>query len=381
MICHKCGNKLKENEKFCTICGYYNSQDSTSLEEINIQEDDNNFDQDYQSLLINQNQEPQEKLIEIVEEPQEEVYEESYKKVNEAENNFFDYQEEKLLESYIGEDYKVVKKRPVNLYALFLSWMYVLYRKMYILGIIGLIGIYIFSIFFFDFLIIYLVLSSIFLAFFFNKIYIFIASKKVKAISKKNEGVDTFTLENIIKKKGGVNFITALLIYFIFLLAIFFTKINFSFNKNYNTKFFNENSENKATCISLIKTAYNDFLKTQKPGTIQEGACRVVNKKLENYKIYLKLTHNNTSVYLYYETEKEYLKLKQSTDRINSLELKSSNQTITEDEKRLLNDLKNVEEDYFNTISKSKEEDKLIAEKKNNSEKLNFIFSKEEITR
>ena len=32
MQCRKCGHKLKRNELFCTVCGYYNSENEDDID-------------------------------------------------------------------------------------------------------------------------------------------------------------------------------------------------------------------------------------------------------------------------------------------------------------------------------------------------------------
>ena len=60
------------------------------------------------------------------------------------------------------------------------------------------------------------------------------------------------------KKKGGVNVPIALVIYGIFLCLVLLSFITIKFNKNNNTKYWEENSENKANCQAYLKIAYND---------------------------------------------------------------------------------------------------------------------------
>ena len=47
--------------------------------------------------------------------------------------------EERFLKAYIGEDYQKIRFKKFNILAALLNWAYVIYRKLYITGIIGLI--------------------------------------------------------------------------------------------------------------------------------------------------------------------------------------------------------------------------------------------------
>ena len=63
------------------------------------------------------------------------------------------------------------------------------------------------------------------------------------------------------------------------------------------------------------------------------------------------------------------------------MELKKANHTITPEENTLLEELKKIEDSYIEIKKRSKEEDDLIHNKKNESEKINFIFTNEETIR
>ena len=63
------------------------------------------------------------------------------------------------------------------------------------------------------------------------------------------------------------------------------------------------------------------------------------------------------------------------------MELKKANDQITEEEQTLLNSLKQIENNYSDISKQSAAEDELIKKKQNKSEKLNYLFSKEEVIR
>ena len=118
MKCEKCGKKLRKNEKFCTVCGYYNDEkDNLSPDEWD--------DGDYDLLSEEQNNENGQEINTV-------------ENSEEKKTISYSFEKERDLEAYIGEDYKMIKKSPFNIYAFLLNWMYVLYRKLYITGIIGL---------------------------------------------------------------------------------------------------------------------------------------------------------------------------------------------------------------------------------------------------
>ena len=363
MKCQKCGKRLKKNESFCTVCGFYNGEsknDDWKEEEVNLLEDD----------FPIQDDEDDDTSID--------AFSLKTNASGTKENEFY-YENEEYLEAFIGEDYKLIKKMPFNIYACLLNWMYFLYRKLYVTGIIGLLVTLLVINFLRSYFLYYAIITVIILGFAFNPLYIFVSKLKVEKIKQKNEGTDNFSLKGICLEKGGVNVPIALVIYFIFLVLVFFSFVNVSVNKNHNTKYWKENSENRATCSSLVKSAYNDSTNRKEIGKVEEAACNVV-KLTKQYEIYLKSTDSNkNTVYTYYLTEDEYLIYQSDTTKMNGLELKKSNGNITEEETSTLNKLRELENNYSNISKKSKEEDELIKSKKNKEEKVNFIFSKTEI--
>ena len=138
--------------------------------------------------------------------------------------------------------------------------MYLLYRKLYVTGIVGLLITGLFIVFLRKYLIIFIIIIMIVLGFLFNYYYVFVAKKKVEKILKRMEGTDNFTLMSIMKEEGGVDVPLALSIYAGFLLFLFFYLVGFKFNSNHNMKYWQENSENKANCLYLTKLAYMEIM-------------------------------------------------------------------------------------------------------------------------
>lgn len=374
MRCKKCGKRLREKEMFCTICGYYNSAD----------DDDDMEEEQNDSLLLKQNSsslqndKSKSSYQEELEEYNEVSSSQDLPQTSDKEEDFYTYKDERLVEAYIGEDYKIIKKSFFNIYAFLLSWMYVLYRKIYILGILGLLLLGVTITINLKLAIVYLLVSMILLGMFFNKIYIFFTSKRVNFLKKKHPETDDFTLEGICAKKGGTNFVPALIIYLIFLIIVFITNVGFELDKNQNSQFWEHNSENKATCTSLAKTAYNDLGTDEITGTLEESIC-IINQ--DEFKLYLKMKNNIEINYVSYKTEKGYLILEDSTKDLALLQGKEANKTLTPEEKTQLEKKRQIEDSYYKATEKAKEEDKLLKENKDNSKKNNFIITKKEILR
>lgn len=396
MKCRKCGKRLSRNEKFCTVCGYYNDEklednfnpeeadllnenwydDEIKLDDDDVEielDDDDDDDIDLEEEPVNK-EKPKEKPKKEKQkkEKKEKVKEEKPKKEKSV------YSNEKYLEAYIGEeDYNVIKNKKFNIYAFLLNWIYFLYRKLYISGIIGLIITSLVAFFLTKFFLIYVIICIIVLGFVFNPYYIFVGKKRVEKTLQEFEGSDTNTLKDECRKRGGVNTIYALIIYFVFVIIIILALANssVSLNKNHNPKFFNENSENKATCISLIKVAYRE--EASNYNDVDKAICQ---KDFNNneYKLYLKFKKDKKDVYVFYETSKGYIMYNKDTGYLETLNSKT---TLTGEELKLKNELNLIVSNYKNGVSKAKEEDELIKKKTNTKAKKYFIFNRNEIIR
>lgn len=351
MKCKNCGKRIKKQELFCHSCGYYNG-DST------------NVSWDNEADLLAEDKKEEQKPTEKNEESEE-----------------FAYENEDLLEAFIGDDYKAIKNSKFNIWAFLLSWVYFIYRKLLIIGSVGLLIAGLIIVFIRSLLIVYLIISMIACGFAFNPIYINIAKKKIEKMINDNPDEDRYTLSNLAMEKGGESIIYALVFYAIFLIIIFFALVPFNINKNHNTNYWKENSENQANCISLIKTAYNTIEEEADLGDITEAACKVEKTTEKNYEVYLKTVKDENTIYSYYKTENKYLRFINNTERYIELEKSNANGTITEADKELYNIIKSIESNYQDIFNQSKKEVQLIADKENTSERTNYIFSREEIIR
>ncbi len=351
MKCKNCGKRIKKQELFCHSCGYYNG-DST------------NVSWDNEADLLAEDKKEEQKPKEKNEESEE-----------------FAYENEDLLEAFIGDDYKAIKNSKFNIWAFLLSWVYFIYRKLLIIGSVGLLIAGLIIVFIRSLLIVYLIISMIACGFAFNPIYINIAKKKIEKMINDNPDEDRYTLSNLAMEKGGESIIYALVFYAIFLIIIFFALVPFNINKNHNTNYWKENSENQANCISLIKTAYNTIEEENDLGDITEAACKVEKTTEKNYEVYLKTVKDDNTIYSYYKTENKYLRFINNTERYIELEKSNANGTITEADKELYNIIKSIESNYQDIFNQSKKEVQLIADKENTSERTNYIFTREEIIR
>jgi len=370
MRCKKCGKKLRANEIFCSSCGYYNDPSDSSSEDLykennndfssedDLLKDDDSFDDDIQIQATNFTD----------------------GKSTKKRNKFFDFQYDRFLEAYIGEDYKIVVRKKINIYAFFLNWMYFLYRKLYIIGIVGLIITGIVIKFFTNYFIYYIIIVMVLSGLLFNPIYLLVAKKRVLYIKRKSKYDDDFSIEQLCTKYGGVNFVVTLIIYAIFLIVMFLSMYDVVFPQKHS-KFFKENSENEANCSSMIRRIYSLRSNLKIDGDVKEGVCNISTGTNKIYNIYIKAENNNGTYYLFYKTKENYLELQGNTQSIAELEQKVSDRNITAEEELFLNNSKNIESKYKSAKSMAKTEDILIKKNKATSEKLNYIITEKNIKR
>lgn len=393
MLCKKCGKKLKPDEEFCSVCGYYNDPNDEAFSE----EDDKSFDDDYFDEIRDADDDDDENvghdeiddmvesnLINGVNVPDnEELMEFTPTSEADPKQKLTNFKDDRLVEAFTGEDYKWIIRRPFNLYAFFLSWIYFLYRKMYITGLIGLVITGIVYKFFPSFVIPYAIIVMVLSGFLFNPLYKLYASIRIKSIRKHNYGSDDFTIEQICQQKGGTSLILTLVIFFIFLVVMIRTYYSFSIN-NENTKFWSENSENKANCTSMSKSSYRMLNEEEAAGVLEEAVCNVRRtNSTKSYDIYLKITNPETNTFriVFFRDDKDSVTIEGVGVNLELLQDKNRNGIISEEETQLLNRTLEIRNQYTKIHDASIDEDRLIKTKKNKSEKINYIIPKDEILR
>ena len=108
MICRGCGKKLKKGEIVCTTCHYDNEGIEESIEEDAL---------DHLEYF-------KDPYLEDVEDDSEEILDEEETDSDLEEYEFTDEDFDYYVSLYIGEDYKLIVEKPINIYALLLSYMY-----------------------------------------------------------------------------------------------------------------------------------------------------------------------------------------------------------------------------------------------------------------
>ena len=349
MLCQKCGKKLKKHEDFCTYCGYYNGEVyDNDLKFGGSTESEMSLDQLPEGNSIDENK------------------------------NELDYSDERYLEAFVGEDYKIIKS-PFNIFAVLLNWVYFLYRKLYISGLIGLVITFIVIKYYDNYFIWYILGTSLLFGLLFNPYYLLVSKLKIKRLEKKNKDCDIFTFTNICVENGGVNAFIAFIIFIIFIIIVFFSKVYFQFNSKHNTRFWDENSENLAMCSQLTKLSYKEVQKNFEYGKIQGGVCKLVKNPTKMYEVYIKMAKDTQSIYVFYLAKDGELVYQGDNFKQNELELKKANYTITSEETSVLTEYQKFGRIYYNISKKSKLEKELIEKKKNTEARLNYDFTSDEL--
>ena len=399
MFCKKCGKKLKMGEEFCSVCGYYNSNEEEGFlddedaksynddfyDEIEEIDEDDYDKENYDKEVSKGGRKVEENLIN-------KINVEDSKEINEfstssdakpSKKKIPSFKDDRLIEAFTGEDYKWIIRRPINIYALLLSWMYFVYRKMYIIGVAGLALTGFVYRFYHSFIIPYAIIVMVLSGFLFNPIYRLYAKFRISRIKEKNYGTDDFTIEQICAEKGGTSLILALVIFLIFIIVMFRTYYRLTYN-NENTRYWTENSENSANCMNFAKSNYKILEEESVEGVLEEAVCnvRLVNTT-KSYDIYIKLKdkEKNSYKFVYFKDNKDSISIEGINVTLEELQTKNGNNTITEEEKATLSRLLEIKTEYTRIHEKSIEEDSLIKTKKNKSQKLNYIIKKDEILR
>lgn len=378
MVCKNCGRELLEGEKFCIVCGSY-VDDNSNLPQS--QENELNIDVPKEPLELSGHSDNYEanKLIDINITPPNDL------KNDYLENDMNDNRYDRLLEAYVGEDYQEIVRKKINLYAFLFNLFYFLYRKVYSIGIVGLIILWVFAIKKPILIIPYIIVIAIISGVLFNPIYLKLASNKIKKLRKANPSTDDFDLMEICRKKGGVNVVVALVIYLIFIISIIGTLFSFKLFLNGKEKYWEENNNNRANCIYITK---NSLIYGRNNGVISndtdilETACKKFGDSTEFFDIYLKMKNFDGSVsYLYFSTGEQELRLNNNTIQKGILENKKNTGTITEEENKRLEEYEQIEKNYKIIKEDSEKYEELVSKKKNNTERTSFIFTKEEVLR
>lgn len=347
MECRQCGKILSEQEKFCTYCGHYN--------------DPNEKDESLKPVELNS------KTGVLLNEHNKRIKEEY-----EDKGNF----KTKCLKTYLGSDYKNVSSGGFNLYALLFSWIYFINKKMYLIGIIGLVIAGVLVIYQRIALIVFAILSMIFSGIFFNKIYLSTVTKKVDKIISLSD--NPHEILKLVKKAGKDNVFLTLGIYLVFLVIIVTLYTVFDGKIGITDKFWQDNSNNKATCLSIAKAA-KKISPVNSVGFLIGAECVVIDTNTEQYEMYLKFDKGNQFVVERYLTKDSRVNFVEGTNELK--EYQKNLNKLNDTEKANYDKMIALERKYKQIEQSAELEDDLIKRGKNISPKKYFVLTEEEVNR
>lgn len=264
MYCPRCGTNITRNVEYCPHCG------------ANIKDE-----------LARYNFNPvQESTIEIEKQP---THEEQYQYSLE-----YSYgNKDDFIKAYIGKNYDKIKSQKFSFPTFFLGSIYFFYRKLYALGLIWMIVIFILGIMNLAFLL----MGQIILACSFSKIYLNIVKNRIKAIAMQNKRNSQDEIITQCKQKGGTNIILPFLLVFIILGSIGLI-INIEINTKQEYKKINEKTVFKIGNISYTipegYTLYYESDEYQAFNKYDPAYCSITIQERKNSTLY--------------NSEEEYLK-------------------------------------------------------------------------
>lgn len=360
MVCKKCGNKLKPNVKYCLECGELNDETL----------DDEEYNEEYEDMPP---------LDEVYEEVDFSDDEDDEQEIENSDGEIYDNDislSSPLVEAYIGKDYKSISTNIMNIFAIFLSWIYFIYKKMYIIGILGFLLTGFVYKYCYDFLIIYIIIVMVGSGMLFNTIYLHVVKRRVNRLKKRRSSLKE--QKELCKRKGGTNLFLPL---FSFALLLVYIVLNsFEVVDITKDKFYEQNTNNQANCKSIAKQAYTVLETNEIKGNIVGVACNItIEDDTKVYNLYFKMREKLIEKYLYVEYKDTVLNLKGNTEVIDMLNEKEDDETISDNEKNILKISKTLKTKY-KTISDDSEYEKRIADiGTNTKERENYMLTKNDI--
>lgn len=205
--------------------------------------------------------------------------------------------DEAFINAYIGKNVDKLKNGDFSINTFFLGILYVLYRKMWLLGIIWFLASMIFSMFLPSFSVILTFAINIIVSVQFKKWYLKHVEEKVAKIKLENPNASYEQLLMICTKKGGTTIIPVIL--YIILYVIVFVVVFFVLFLGYADNLLNETSSGNIGDLSLSI-----------PLIFEENGYNTdsyASYSLSDDEDYCRLTIKNTSA-SYYDSTSSYLK-------------------------------------------------------------------------
>lgn len=201
--CSKCGMAVNEGDSFCKGCG----------EKLIVQNDNeqmnNNMQMNNNNMQMNNNG--------------------SFNDQNNVQMNGDDANFESLVDVYMGKNAYGLRKGGFSLEMLFFNCLYMLYRKMWLLGLCWFAGVSIVMAFFGKYASFIIFICNIVMAFKIKDIYVKYAREKVRKIVSENPNMNYSQLITLCSAKGGT---TLWPVFLIIVIEMIFASIFAYVNKD-----------------------------------------------------------------------------------------------------------------------------------------------------
>lgn len=341
--CPNCGSKVNQGEAFCKVCGtklsspqnitnntqqyqQYTNQNTNSINQLINYKNINNPNQNVANRQINNDLNSQQ--------PQNNIYQNNIIYNNDSDNEY-------LIDSYIGKNAEKLKNGGFSTNTFFFGSLYVLYRKMWLLGFIWLAINITANIFLKSISGAIAVITNIIASTQFKKYYLKHVEERVDKIKSENPDKTKEQLIMICSQKGGTTLIPviiAIIFYGITLYATLITILDVlskAHNTNYKTpdtldnlnitipsnfvisnysndyyRFYTINySEDENCSLKLLATSPNNYSKNAKEylenDIYTDTYDEISQKKINNNTWYYTTVTTNYSKEYYYSIEKD----------------------------------------------------------------------------
>lgn len=221
--CPKCGSNINQGEDFCKVCGTKITTPQNNISNITQQQQEN-----IQNInnLQTQNSISNTEQIEILDNLEEDIT-----------NN-----DDDLINTYMGKNAEKLKDGGISGYTLLFGPIYILYRKMWLLGLISAGIIILANIFLKSYSLIVLLVISIILSFKFKDLYLNYVKEKVNKIKRENIGKSKEELMIICSKKGGTSLLPVIALVIIHGVTIYIQLVLSSNTANYKSDYYTEDT-------------------------------------------------------------------------------------------------------------------------------------------
>lgn len=244
--CPNCGSNVNQGEAFCKVCG---SKMQSSQNIINNTQPSQPVNEQINNQNISSNQQYINPAVQCFQQSQNNGN-------NMQQNSYIDNDD--LIDSYIGANAKKIKKGGTSWSCLFIGILYVLYRKMWLLGFIWWVISIISNIFLPSVASYISLFLDVAISMEFKKWYLKHAEEQVDKIKTENPGKSKEELMKICKKKGGVTLIPDI-IYIIYVILLIIVGMGVLVEDEENQTDYSNTSSNEAIAMENLDITIPDI--------------------------------------------------------------------------------------------------------------------------